>query len=96
MPPKNKGKKGRKQGDDDFWYEDHLVSSSVLVNPLIREDAGTSVAGNNYATNEDDGDDYAPQTKSKPGFSAFAALGLEEPAAEEEEEDFGGLMVRIS
>ena len=58
----------------------------------VRENAGTSVAGNNLATEAADEDDFAPPTKSKPSFSAFAALGIEEPA--EEEEDFGGLMVR--
>ena len=66
-----------------------------------REKAGTSVAGNNAAAPVDAGDvsddDFKPKGKAKPAFSAFAALGLEEPPAdEEEEEDFGGLMVRIS
>ncbi|EKM59530.1 uncharacterized protein PHACADRAFT_250096 [Phanerochaete carnosa HHB-10118-sp] len=75
MAPKNKGKKGKKQDDDDFW-----------------ENAGTSIAGNNLATNDDEGDDFVSQTKSRSGFSAFTAVGPEEPAAEEEEEDFGGLM----
>ncbi|KAI0662858.1 hypothetical protein C8Q70DRAFT_1042556 [Cubamyces menziesii] len=80
MAPKNKGKKGKKQDDDDFW-----------------EKAGTSVAGNNAAAPVDAGDvsddDFKPKGKAKPAFSAFAALGLEEPPAdEEEEEDFGGLM----
>ena len=57
-----------------------------------RENAGTSVAGNNVATADGD-DDYVPQQKGKAGFSAFAALGIEEAAPEEEDEDFGGLMV---
>ena len=69
----------------------HLMGLSVLNTP--RENAGTSVAGNNLATEAADEDDFAPPAKSKPGFSAFAALGIEEPPAEEEE-DFGGLMVR--
>ncbi|OSD01712.1 hypothetical protein PYCCODRAFT_1452538 [Trametes coccinea BRFM310] len=80
MAPKNKGKKGKKQDDDDFW-----------------ENAGTSIAGNNVASPAAAGDasdeDFAPKGKSKPTFSAFAALGLEEPPADEDEDqDYGGLM----
>ncbi|CDO74198.1 hypothetical protein BN946_scf185043.g250 [Trametes cinnabarina] len=80
MAPKNKGKKGKKQDDDDFW-----------------ENAGTSIAGNNVASPVDAGDasddDIALKAKAKPSFSAFAALGLDEaPADEEEDQDFGGLM----
>lgn len=72
----------------------YLVVRDVFPDTLIRETAGTSVAGNNVAAPaDDDAGDDAPPTKSKAGFSAFAALGLEEPAAEEEEEDYGGLMV---
>lgn len=61
-----------------------------------REAAGTSVAGNNFSTAnaEDAEDDYAPKKNGKAGASAFAALGIEEAAPEEDEEDFGGLMVR--
>ncbi|KAI0687291.1 hypothetical protein C8Q76DRAFT_686384 [Earliella scabrosa] len=83
MAPKNKGKKGKKQDDDDFW-----------------ENAGTSIAGNNLDAPADAADDvdqdFAPKGKAKAGFSAFAALGIEEsPVNDEEEEDFGGLMSAI-
>lgn len=61
-----------------------------------RETAGTSVAGNNTATEPaepagDDGND-AP-SKGKDIASSFAALSMEEPAGGEDDEDFGGLMV---
>ncbi|EIW62251.1 translation initiation factor eIF5B [Trametes versicolor FP-101664 SS1] len=65
-----------KKDDDEFW-----------------EKAGTSVAGNNADSLADAGagdDDFKPKGKS--AISAFAALGLEDPPAEEEDEDFGGLM----
>lgn len=74
-----------------------------LLGPLLRcanqprrsrEKAGTSVAGNNAESLADAGagdDDFKPKGKS--AISAFAALGLEDPPAEEEDEDFGGLMV---
>ncbi|KAH9905067.1 uncharacterized protein BXZ73DRAFT_85280 [Epithele typhae] len=86
MAPKNKGKKGKKQDDDDddFW-----------------EKAGTSVAGNNPvadAGNASDEDFSAPKGKGKAGASSvFAALGMEdgEAAEEDEEGDFGGLMSTI-
>ena len=60
---------------------------------LLRENAGTSVAGNNLAIPQDDSEDDAPSGKKGGGFSAFAALGIED-TAQDEEEDFGGLMVR--
>ncbi|KAI0676694.1 hypothetical protein C8Q78DRAFT_1141729 [Trametes maxima] len=79
MAPKNKGKKGKKQDDDDFW-----------------DKAGTSVAGNNVDAPDNAGDasddDLKPKGKGKAGFSAFAAIGIEEPVEEEGDEDFGGLM----
>ncbi|CCM01032.1 uncharacterized protein FIBRA_03080 [Fibroporia radiculosa] len=78
MAPKNKGKKGKKQDDDDFW-----------------ENAGTSIANNNAGISADaaeaSDDDYKPQKKAG-GFSAFAAIGIDEGDAAAEEEDFGGLM----
>ncbi|KAJ3479048.1 hypothetical protein NLI96_g9333 [Meripilus lineatus] len=78
MPPKNKGKKGKKQDDDDFW-----------------EKAGTSVANNNLTAGGDVSEDDFSQPKGKGlgGFSAFAAI--DDGAAGEEEEDFGGLMSAI-
>ncbi|KAI0637635.1 hypothetical protein C8Q77DRAFT_378932 [Trametes polyzona] len=78
MAPKNKGKKGKKQDDDDFWEKAGTsVAGNNIESPV---DAG---AGS---------DDELKPKKGKSGLSAFAALGLEEPPAEEEEEDFGGLM----
>ena len=103
MAPKNKGKKGKKQDDDEFWCGLCPFLSTRLP-PLIptksRENAGTSVAGNNLDTPIDGGDasdDGAkPKGKGKGGFSAFAALGMEDDGANDEEgEDFGGLMVRL-
>ncbi|KAI0751738.1 hypothetical protein C8Q80DRAFT_1159100 [Daedaleopsis nitida] len=79
MAPKNKGKKGKKQDDDDFWDN---AGTSV---------AGNNVDAPETAGDEAD-NDLQPQGKGKAGFSAFAALGMEEPPADEEEEDFGGLM----
>ena len=70
------------------------MAASLFSSPS-RENAGTSVAGNNLAAVDGDDDDV-PQPKGKAGFSAFAALGIEEAAPEEEEEDFGGLMVCLS
>ncbi|KAI0070310.1 hypothetical protein K474DRAFT_1713450 [Panus rudis PR-1116 ss-1] len=80
MAPKNKGKKGKKQDDDDFW-----------------ENAGTSIANNNVAAAGDaSDDDLLARGKPKAGFSAFAAIGIEEPAdgdaQDEDGEDYGGLM----
>ena len=69
---------------------------------ISRENAGTSVAGNNAsdplaAGGDVSDDDLGKKGKGKSGFSAFAAIGLQDEAPEgegEEEEDFGGLMVR--
>ncbi|KAJ6612153.1 hypothetical protein B0H10DRAFT_2223421 [Mycena sp. CBHHK59/15] len=76
MPPKNKGKKGKKADDDDYW-----------------EKAGEPIA--NKPTVPDD----PPATNSKVSFAGFAALDMGAidagVAAEEEEEDFGGLMSAI-
>ena len=62
-----------------------------------RDKAGTSVAGNNVDAPADAGaasDDDQPKGKASGGFSAFASLGMEDTAAnDEEDEDFGGLMV---
>ncbi|KAG6918499.1 hypothetical protein DXG01_013859 [Tephrocybe rancida] len=72
MPPKNKGKKGKKT-DDDFW-----------------DNAGESVAPNLAAAPVEEVEDTGSR---KGGFSGYAALSMDSgPAAEEEEEDFGGLM----
>ncbi len=64
-----------------------------------RDKAGTSVANNNVntvAAGGDASDDGLPAPKGKPGFSAFAAIGIDDGGgADEEEEDFGGLMVCV-
>lgn len=99
MPPKNKGKKGKKGGnDDDFWYAAlQLVSSHDRCHltqiGLSRDKAGESVPANNApaAVSGDVSDGERPANKG--GFSSFAALGDENPngaGGEEEEEDFGG------
>ncbi|KAL0949089.1 hypothetical protein HGRIS_009180 [Hohenbuehelia grisea] len=75
MAPKNKGKKGKKADDDDYW-----------------EQAGESVAGNVTSLGGDADDGAPPQSK---GFSSFAALGVDDGAPADEEEDFGGLMSAI-
>ncbi|KAG5643584.1 hypothetical protein DXG03_000637 [Asterophora parasitica] len=76
MPPKNKGKKGKK-GDDDFW-----------------DKAGETVATNSLsAAAPADEENPGFSNGSKGGFSGYAALSLAgDGPAEEEEEDFGGLM----
>ena len=99
MAPKNKGKKGKKQDDDDFWCVRAPYLAHTLFTSLIRsrETAGTSVANNNASSSQDAGaasdDDFKPAAKA--GFSAFSALGGDDgDAAPDEGEDFGGLMVR--
>ncbi|KAI8984932.1 hypothetical protein BD414DRAFT_523018 [Trametes punicea] len=81
MAPKNKGKKGKKQDDDDFWEK---AGTSIAGNNL----ASSADAG------EASDDDFIPKPKAKPTFAALAALGMEEPPADEQEEDedYGGLM----
>ena len=73
----------------------------VFISALeSRETAGTSIAGNNVEASANAGeasdDDFKPKGKGKASaFSAFAALGMEEPPVDEDgDEDFGGLMVR--
>ncbi|KAI0829268.1 hypothetical protein BC628DRAFT_1337291 [Trametes gibbosa] len=79
MAPKNKGKKGKKQDDDDFW--DKAGTSVAGNNADSAIDAGAA-----------SDDDSKSKGKGKSTLSAFAALSLEEPPAAEEDEDFGGLM----
>ena len=52
------------------------------------------MAGNNAEAAAEQSDDDQPALQSKGGFSAFASFGVEEEAGAEEDEDFGGLMVR--
>lgn len=60
-----------------------------------REQAGTSVAGNNVEAHDDRSEDDLPRRKGAIGFSAFAALAPEDNEANEDQEDFGGLMVHF-
>lgn len=54
---------------------------------MANNNAGLAVSG-------DASDDEPFRPKGKGGFSAFAAVGIDDGGvAEEEEEDFGGLMV---
>ncbi|KAG8218255.1 hypothetical protein J3R82DRAFT_3865 [Butyriboletus roseoflavus] len=78
MPPKNKGKKV-KGSDDDYWDK---VGQSIADNSPATEQIGDSDADN------------APTAKTKPSFSAFGALSMQDdgPPEVDENEDFGGLM----
>ncbi|RXW24243.1 hypothetical protein EST38_g1624 [Candolleomyces aberdarensis] len=80
MPPKNKGKKGKKGGDDDYWAD---AGEAVAPAPAAQG-----------KEEESDNDSSAP--KPKAGFSAFAALADDGgPEIPDENEDFGGLMSAI-
>ena len=101
MPPKNKGKKGKKQDDDEYWcvgsYNPQKFMLHTLMLVSFREKAGESVAANTVESTlgSNGNDDYAPQS-SKRGFGGFASLGVDVgDVGEDEEEDFGGLMVSI-
>ncbi|EGO01474.1 hypothetical protein SERLA73DRAFT_158777 [Serpula lacrymans var. lacrymans S7.3] len=82
MAPKNKGKKGKAGNDDDYW-----------------DKAGVSVENNNASatgTANVSDDENARPAKSGGGFSAFSMLQSEDAgAAQDEDEDFGGLMSAI-
>jgi len=69
--------------------------SVQLINfDIYRETAGETVAPNLAAASAAD-DDFTPASK-RPAFSGYTALSLEatDDVPAEEEEDFGGLMVR--
>lgn len=96
MAPKNKGKKGRKD-DDDYWCVFSLRYQFVSESHLLsREKAGTSISNNNVGISLNGGDvsDNDSKPKQAGGFSSFTALGGDVGALDEEE-DFGGLMVRF-
>ncbi|KAF7330874.1 Tr-type G domain-containing protein [Mycena venus] len=91
MPPKNKGKKGKKGVDDDeYWCGAIDPQFSVVSYSWQREKAGETVAPNVPVP------DDPPTSKSKVSFAGFSALdmGADDGGAapEEEDEDFGGLM----
>ena len=95
MAPKHKGKKSKKQDDDDYWCV-HLIVGRLHPcsdrSRAYREKAGTSVAGNNVdGPGDASGDEFA-SSQPKGAFSTFTSLG-EENADGGAEEDFGGLMV---
>jgi hypothetical protein len=99
MAPKNKGKKS-KNDDDDFWsvYNPSLFRiRSKSCNNSYRAKAGTSVANNNLVESGDTHDVEEPIAKASTGFSSFASLGMMDGSEQvaEEDEDFGGLMVRF-
>ncbi|KDQ65102.1 hypothetical protein JAAARDRAFT_117006 [Jaapia argillacea MUCL 33604] len=84
MPPKNKGKKSKKQDDDEFWEKaGESVSPNVLGSP----------AGGDLSDEE-----VKPKGKAKAGFGGFSSFaGMEvddtpNPGDVDENEDFGGLM----
>ncbi|KAH7888137.1 hypothetical protein F5I97DRAFT_1942374 [Phlebopus sp. FC_14] len=82
MAPKNKGKKGKGGGDDDYWEK---AGVSVANNQLATEQIGGS-----------DNDHAPPKSKAGMGFSAFSALQEDDgPPEVDENEDFGGLMSAI-
>lgn len=90
MPPKNKGKKGRKQDDDDYWYVlayASLYSEDSRIK-CLREQAGTSALGNNLRAIPDLGEDDSAE-KSTDSRLDLAKLDLNDG----EDEDYGGLMV---
>lgn len=96
MPPKNKGKKGKKN-DDDYWlmnqYPNHAHVNLTLCS---RANAGETVDPIESAPASIPDDDIGPSTKPKSVFSAFSSLADTEDvgAFDEEDEGGGGLMVR--
>ncbi|KAI6168909.1 hypothetical protein EDD17DRAFT_1465364 [Pisolithus thermaeus] len=85
MPPKNKGKKGKRVDDDDDYWD--KIGTPAPTNPL----APAQITGAD-ATDE-------IESKRRPavmGFSAFGALQADDgPPEVDENEDFGGLMSAI-
>ncbi|KAI6046535.1 hypothetical protein EDC04DRAFT_2864725 [Pisolithus marmoratus] len=84
MPPKNKGKKGKRADDDDYWDK---IGTPAQTNPL----APAQITGADAADEV--------KSKREPaamGFSAFGALQADDgPPEVDENEDFGGLMSAI-
>lgn len=84
MPPKNKGKKGKRADDDDYWDK---MGTPAPINPLVP----AQITGGD-ATDEVES---KPQPSAM-GFSAFGALHADDgPPEVDENEDFGGLMSMI-
>ncbi|KAI6151637.1 hypothetical protein BKA82DRAFT_1001668 [Pisolithus tinctorius] len=84
MPPKNKGKKGKRADDDDYWDK---MGTPAPTNPLVP----AQITGADAA----DEVESKPQPSAM-GFSAFGALQADDgPPEVDENEDFGGLMSMI-
>lgn len=95
MPPKVKGKKGKKVDDDEYWYCSHLFICTLVHDVDRRSKAGESVAGNSATASLNVSDNEGITKKKKGAFDGFAALGINpSDVGMEDEEDFGGLMVR--
>jgi hypothetical protein len=95
MAPKNKGKKGKNADDDAFWW---VVRSALILTYNIgahyRDEVGTS--NNLSSTTNVSNEEPQPSASQPSAFSSFAALGVGDgPGQVDEEEDFGGLMVRF-
>jgi hypothetical protein len=76
---------------------DQLSSRWYNIGAHYRDKVGTSDAGNNVASTAK-GSNVENQSSAlgSSGFSSFAALGMEDGSGQvDEEEDFGGLMVRF-
>ncbi|TFK22197.1 hypothetical protein FA15DRAFT_596525 [Coprinopsis marcescibilis] len=84
MPPKNKGKKGKK-GDDDFWFVEQKSR-------LSRATAGESITPNPIPAEDD------ALASTKPVASDLSANASEYVAGDivDDNEDFGGLMSALS
>lgn len=108
MPPKKGKGKGRKGDDDDIWSgflkQPQLATPADLDPPFSlhnREKGGeTAKPVDLLAAPVDDDDTPEPSKSRTRGFaSGFAGLSLADAGdagGGEEEEDFGGLMVRPS
>jgi len=102
MPPKNKGKKGKK-GEDDFWCVRCLVSVAriheliIMLDRIHRDKAGESVEPNKLVVdaNGTENEDTSVDTPKVSGFSAFSSSSLMEdtPVGDDDEGGGGGLMV---
>ncbi|KAG8906155.1 hypothetical protein FRB99_007469 [Tulasnella sp. 403] len=80
MPPKKGKGKGKKQGDDEEYWD----KLEQPTKPSAPEDP------------QDEADDVISSKPKRGGFAAgFAGLSLDDAAGNEEEEDFGGLMSAI-
>ncbi|KAG1715673.1 hypothetical protein ID866_1477 [Astraeus odoratus] len=103
MPPKNKGKKGKRGDDDDYWW---VTVFPVIDLPRIlelnahsgsRDNVGTPAAKNPLAegqiTDADASGFGDASGRTTTSFSAFGGLQADDgPPEVDENDDFGGLM----